>query len=111
MYKYQYRPGDDAGRIRLDFAIRGEINSFINDLLDALKCTTPQISGAADAGMNGECRYVVHSQIGEFALTTDPWGLATVYAEENRVALEKIGEILSKDVRFEIVESITDYNK
>lgn len=109
-YKYYYRPEYGSEDLLLEF-IRGvENETFMTDLLDAIKSIQPKIIDLHDLWMNDEVLYTINSTLGEFTFSKDIWDLAFIMVDNNQICIAKINELLVADNRFEKIEvNFEDY--
>jgi hypothetical protein len=111
-YKYHYRRWLGSDKLLLEFISCVENDSFLMDILDALKSITPKITGYPEACMSDDIIYLIDSQNGKFTLSKSPWGHATIFADDNQDCISSINNILLEDIRFKKIEvNFNDYKK
>lgn len=103
-YKYSCRPGYGSELLLIEFTHGVEEEDFETDLLDAIKSINPQVTGLSDLWVNEEMRYTVSSDLGQFQLDKDNWGLAFIIAYDNQACILQIDSLFLADYRFHKIE-------
>ena len=103
-YKYRYRPGYGSDGLLIEIVNGVENEVFWTDLFDAIKEINPKLAGREDLWMNDEILYTINSDLGQFKLSKDIWGMAFFMADDNQTCILKINNLLLNDNRFEKIE-------
>lgn len=107
-YKYHYRPGYGSDSLLIEFISGVDNEAFGVDLFDAIKEINPQFVGQENLWMNDEILSTVNSDLGQFTISKDIWGLAFLMADDNQSCVFEVNNLLLNDNRFEKVE--VDFN-
>lgn len=108
-YRYYYRPEYHSERLLIEFISGVERDSFVHDVLDAIKSIHPTLSGVTDAWMYDEFFLTVVTDCGTFTLSKDIWDLGFILSKESQACLALINSLLENDSRFEKLE--VDFEK
>ncbi len=100
LYTYKMRPEYNSKNLLLEFSQGVENENFISDLINELSVFEMKIFDIADLWMNDEVIMNLNSNIGNFILSKDIWGLAFILSDVNQEGIIKIDSILSKSNKF-----------
>ena len=104
MYQYYFRPAYHSEKLLIDVFNGAENETFTADFLQTIHEIKPKMIDILDLWMNDEVLMTIDSEIGQFTLSKDIWGLGFITAEDNQEALVRINSILEKSEMFEKVE-------
>ena len=104
MYKYHFRPEYGSEKLLIEIFDGLEKEEFLSDFLDAIKILKPKAVDFENLWMNDEILIEVNSEIGEFILSKDTWGIVFLISENNQECLFRINSIFEITENFEKVE-------
>jgi|SRR5688572_20626208 hypothetical protein len=108
-YKLYFRPGYGSDKMLIEFFHGAEKEEFLTDFLDAIKSFNPTLETTLDLWMNDEIELSFNSDLGNFSLSKDTWGLAFLWNDNYQEVVRRISDQLADDRRFEKVA--VDFDK
>ncbi|MBL0911818.1 MAG: hypothetical protein IBJ09_05545 [Bacteroidia bacterium] len=98
-YTYLFRPVYGGDTLLLEFYAEGGFEDFINTLFEVLGPLEPVIV-KSELILQDEMLFTVHSTMGEFTLSKDPWDLVFILSDEHQDCLHEADRLLQLDGRF-----------
>lgn len=103
-YSYKLRPAYNSSEKLIEFVKIGDVDRFLEKLLDLLSKNGFSFDNTTDVWMNDEIWIHLKSINGKTTITRDIWDMIFILGEQNQIDIEKINQILIASGEFKKIE-------
>jgi hypothetical protein len=100
-YAYKLRPGHNSSELLIEFTKTGNVNDFMEELINLLKKNDFVYKDTSDIWMNDEIWINLNSDKGKITITKDIWDFVFILGEQNQRDIISIDKILIESGNYE----------
>lgn len=107
MFTFVIRPGYKTKELLIEFRLGSGEDEMIQALKESLAAINAQLVEKIDLWQNDELIFKMNSDCGQFEISSNNYGSMFIHAPDNQIAIQTIGQALSKSPLF--TEVVVDH--